>query len=125
MGGFLPFMAIYVEVHTLFNSVWVPHQAYTLFGILLLTFGILLIVTSFVVILLAYFQLAAEDYRWWWQSLLRGGSCGVFLFAYAIFYWSYSEMTGSLQAAMYFGYTFLLAYGFSLMLSTVGYWSSM
>merc|ERR1712048_22817 len=43
VAGFLPFMAIYVEVHTIFMSVW-GHQFYTLFGILLLTFVILLIV---------------------------------------------------------------------------------
>jgi len=124
VSGFLPFIAIYVEVHTLFMSVW-GHQVYTLFGILLLTFLILLIVTAFVVILLCYFQLTAEDYRWWWNSLLRGGACGVFLYAYAIFYWVYnSEMSGSLQASMYFGYTFMLTYGFSLMLAAVGHWAS-
>ena len=60
VSGFLPFIAIYVEVHTLFMSVW-GHQVYTLFGILLLTFVILLIVTSFVVILLSYFQLTSEE----------------------------------------------------------------
>jgi len=124
VSGFLPFIAIYVEVHTLFMSVW-GHQVYTLFGILLLTFIILLIVTSFVVILLCYFQLTAEDYRWWWASMLRGGACGFFLYAYAIFYWVYnSEMSGALQASMYFGYTFMITYGFSLMLAAVGHWSS-
>merc|ERR550525_336421 len=91
VAGFLPFMAIYVEVHTIFMSVW-GHQFYTLFGILLLTFGILLIVTAFVVILLCYFQLTSEDYRWWWPAVLRGGACGIFLYAYALFYWQYSVL---------------------------------
>jgi len=124
VAGFLPFIAIYVEVHTLFMSMW-GHQVYTLFGILLLTFIILLVVTSFVVILLCYFQLTSEDYRWWWASLLRGGACGVFLYTYAIFYWTYnSEMSGALQGSMYFGYTFMISYAFSLMLAAVGHWSS-
>ena len=78
IAGFLPFIAIYVEVHTLFMSVW-GHQVYTLFGILCITFVILLLVTSFVSVLLCYFQLTAEHYNWWWLSLFRGGSCGVFL----------------------------------------------
>jgi transmembrane 9 superfamily protein 1 len=105
-------------------SIW-GHQAYTLFGILLLTFIILLIVTSFVVILMTYFQLTAEDYRWWWPSLLRGSACGIFMYAYAIYYYYYTaQMTGSLQFVMYFGYTFMISYGFCLMLAAVGHWAS-
>ena len=123
-AGFLPFMAIYVEVHTIFMSVW-GHQPYTLFGILLMTFGILLIVTSFVVILMCYFQLTAEDYTWWWSSLIRGSACGWFMFAYAIYYWYYSaHMTGTLQFIAYFGYTLMLSYAFSLMLAAVAHWAS-
>jgi len=123
-AGFLPFMAIYVEVHTIFMSVW-GHQPYTLFGILLLTFIILLIVTSFVVILMCYFQLTAENYHWWWASVFRGSACGLFMYAYAIYYWFYNaQMSGELQFIMYFGYTFVLSYAFCLMLAAVGHWSS-
>jgi len=123
-AGFLPFMAIYVEVHTIFMSVY-GHQPYTLFGILLLTFFILLIVTSFVVILMTYFQLAAEDYRWWWPAVIRGASCGLFMFAYAIYYYLYTaQMSGSLQFVSYFGYTLMMSYAFCLMLGAVAHWSS-
>jgi len=123
-AGFLPFMAIYVEVHTIFMSVW-GHQPYTLFGILLLTFVILLIVTAFVVILMCYFQLTAEDYRWWWSSLIRGSACGTFMYAYAVYYWFYTaHMSGSLQFSMFFGYTFMVSYACCLMLAAVGHWSS-
>jgi len=122
-SGFLPFMSIYVEVHTIFAAVW-GRQWYTLFGILLLTFIILLIVTAFVVVLLCYFQLTAENHRWWWPSVIRGGSLGLFLQAYALFYWNYSShMFGFLQGCMYFGYTLVVSYGFSLMLAAVGHWS--
>jgi len=125
ISGLLPFMAIYVEVNAIFATVW-GHQWYTLFGILLLTFIILLIVTAFVVVLLCYFQLTAEDYRWWWSSVFRGGSLGLFLEAYALFYWKYSShMFGFLQGCMYFGYTLAVSFGFSLMLAAIGHWSSM
>jgi len=124
IAGFLPFIAIYVEVHTLFMSVW-GHQVYTLFGILCITFCILILVTSFVSVLLVYFQLTAEHYNWWWLTLLRGGSCGVFLEAYAIYYWTFTAaMDGVLQATMYFSYTLMLSYAFALMLAAVGHWSS-
>lgn len=124
MSGFIPFMSIYVEMHTIFMSIW-GHQPYNLFGILLLTFFILLIVTSFIVILICYFQLNAQDYRWWWRSMLRASACGMFLFAYAVYYWvARSQMNGLLQFVLYFGYTLMLSYAFGLMLAAVGHWSS-
>ena len=72
MAGFLPFSAISIELHYIFASVW-GHKVYTLYGILLLAFVLLTVVTSFIVIALTYFQLAAEDHRWWWRSFLSGG----------------------------------------------------
>ena len=48
--------------------VWGINQSYTLYGILSIVFVILLIVTSFITIALTYFQLAAEDHRWWWRA---------------------------------------------------------
>ena len=49
------------------------HKLYTLYGILLIVFAILVIVTSFITIALTYFQLSVEDYRWWWRSIMNGG----------------------------------------------------
>jgi len=57
LAGFLPFSAIYIEVHCIVASMW-GHQIYTLFGILLLAFVLLVIVTSFITVALLYFQLA-------------------------------------------------------------------
>eukprot|EP00475_Leptophrys_vorax_P008462 TRINITY_DN15493_c0_g2_i4.p1 TRINITY_DN15493_c0_g2~~TRINITY_DN15493_c0_g2_i4.p1 ORF type:complete len:638 (+),score=143.48 TRINITY_DN15493_c0_g2_i4:130-2043(+) len=67
MAGFLPFSAIYIELHYTFSAVW-GHRVYTLFGILALAFVMLVAVTSFITIALTYFQLAIEDWRWWWRS---------------------------------------------------------
>lgn len=49
MSGFLPFSAIYIELHYIFASVW-GHQIYTLFGILILAFLLLLVVCSFITV---------------------------------------------------------------------------
>ena len=62
MAGFLPFSAIYIELHYIFASVW-GHKLYTLYGVLLIAFIMLIIVTSFITIALTYFQLAIEDHR--------------------------------------------------------------
>jgi len=124
LGGFLPFSAIYIELHYVFNSVW-GRGMYQLWGILCLVFIILLIVTSCTTITLTYFQLSMEDYRWWWHSFLSGGSIGFFIFLYSIFYYSYrSKMTGFLQASFYFGYQGFICYFFFLMLGSVGFFSS-
>eukprot|EP01006_Ploeotia_vitrea_P022005 TRINITY_DN54419_c0_g1_i1.p1 TRINITY_DN54419_c0_g1~~TRINITY_DN54419_c0_g1_i1.p1 ORF type:complete len:615 (-),score=277.66 TRINITY_DN54419_c0_g1_i1:64-1860(-) len=125
VAGFLPFSAIYIELHYVFTSVW-GHRVYTLFGILSLAFVMLLIVTAFITVALTYFQLASEDYRWWWRSFLSGGSTGVFIYAYAAFFFlERSPMSGVLQGTFFFGYMFMVAYAFFLMLGSVGYWMAL
>ncbi len=124
MAGFLPFSAISIELHYIFASVW-GHKVYTLYGVLFLAFGLLTVVTSFIVIALTYFQLAAEDHRWWWRSFASGGSVGVFIYAYCFFYYfNHSGMTGFLQTSFYFGYMANVAFAFFLMMGTVGFYSA-
>lgn len=123
-SGFLPFSAIYIELHYIFASVW-GHRVYTLFEILFLAFIMLIFVTCAISVALTYFQLAAEDYHWWWRSFLSGFSTGVFMYFYGIFYFNFrSEMFGFLQAAFFFGYFGMISYGFSLMLGAVSFFVS-
>lgn len=124
LAGILPFSAIYIELHYIFISVW-GHEVYTLFGILLLVFFILILVTAAVTVALTYFQLAAEDYHWWWRSFISASSTGFFIYGYSAYYYHYqSEMSGSLQAGFFFGYTLLISYFFGLMLGSVGYFTA-
>ena len=125
MAGFLPFSAIYIELFYIYSSVW-GHSSYQLFGILFIVVVILFIVTACITIALTYFQLSMEDHRWWWNSFFNGGSTGIFVFIYSIFYYQYrSEMSGVLQASFYFSYMALLCYFFFIMLGTVGVFSSL
>jgi len=124
MAGFLPFSAIYIELHYIFAAIW-GHKIYTLFGILFLAFIMLVIVTSFITIALCYFQLAREDYHWWWTSFWNGGATGLFIFGYSFFYLFHrSNMSGWLQLSFYFGYTGIVSYAFVMMLGFVGFMSS-
>jgi len=119
MAGFLPFSAIYIELHYIFASVW-GHKIYTLFGILFIAFIMLFIVTSFITVALVYFQLAREDHRWWWRSFFSGGSTGLFIYAYSFFYFfQRSSMDGMLQGSFYFGYMAIISYAFFIMLGFV------
>lgn len=125
MAGFLPFSAIYIELYYIFASVW-GHKVYTIYPILAVVFCILLVVTAFITVALTYFQLAVEDHRWWWRSILCGGSTALFVWGYTFYYYfARSDMSGLMQTSFYFGYNFLVCYAFFLMLAAVGYRSSL
>ncbi|XP_060068139.1 transmembrane 9 superfamily member 1-like [Ylistrum balloti] len=125
VGGFLPFSAISVELYYIFATLWGREQ-YTLYGILFIVYGILLSVTACISVALTYFQLSAEDYRWWWRSIFSAGSTGIFVFLYATFYYfKRSNMSGALQTLEFFGYTALSCYVFFLMLGTVSFFASL
>lgn len=66
------FSAISVELYYIFATLWGREQ-YTLYGILFIVYGILLSVTACISVALTYFQLSAEDYRWWWRSIFSAG----------------------------------------------------
>ena len=61
-----------MELYYIFATLWGREQ-YTLFGILFIVYGILLSVTACISVALTYFQLSAEDYRWWWRSIFSAG----------------------------------------------------
>ncbi|XP_062520394.1 transmembrane 9 superfamily member 1-like [Corticium candelabrum] len=125
IGGFLPFSAISVELYYIFATLW-GRENYTLYGILLLVFIILLSVTACISIALTYFQLSSEDYCWWWRSLFSAGSASFYVFGYSLFYYyKRSNMSGVLQSVQFFGYTILVCYMFFLMLATVSFSASL
>ncbi|CAL0329857.1 unnamed protein product [Lupinus luteus] len=125
MAGFLPFSAIYIELYYIFASVW-GHRIYTIYSILFIVFIILLIVTAFITVALTYFQLAAEDHGWWWRSFLCGGSTGLFIYGYCLYYYyARSNMSGFMQTSFFFGYMACICYGFFLMLGSVGFRASL
>ncbi|PAV77163.1 hypothetical protein WR25_14084 [Diploscapter pachys] len=72
IGGFLSFSAICVELYYIFSTIW-GRESYTLFYMILIVFVLLVTVIACVSIAITYFQLNAEDYRWWWNSVCSGG----------------------------------------------------
>jgi hypothetical protein len=125
IAGFLPFSAIYIELHYIFASMW-GHQIYTLFGILLFAFVLLVIVSSFITVALLYFQLAREDHQWWWATFVNGGMTGIYIYVYSIFYYYHrSGMSGLLQSSFYFGYMAAVSFGFFLMLGSAAFYMSL
>ena len=125
IAGFLPFSAIYIELYYIFASVW-GHKIYTIYSIVLIVFLLLLLVTAFMTVAITYFQLAAEDYQWWWRSVFCGGSVAFFVLMYAFYYFHFrSEMTGFMQTSFFFGYVLVGCYGLFMMLGMIGFRSSL
>lgn len=120
-AGLLPFSAISVQLHYIFIAIW-GHMVYTMFGILLLAFGLLTLVVAFICIALAYLQLSRQDYMWQWRAYLSGSMVGAFIFAYSfVYYYQHSGMSGMLQSLVYFGYMGVMSAGFSVMFGAVGF----
>eukprot|EP00300_Choanocystis_sp_HF-7_P009388 c16404_g1_i2.p1 GENE.c16404_g1_i2~~c16404_g1_i2.p1 ORF type:complete len:599 (-),score=128.02 c16404_g1_i2:104-1648(-) len=120
-AGFLPFSAIYMELFSIFASVW-SQKMYTLYGVLTIAIILLLAVSSMVTIALVYFQLTAQDWQWWWRSVLCGGAMGGFVCLYSVYYFFVrSDMFGFHQTSFFFGYSFLLSYAVFLALGSAGY----
>jgi len=120
-GGVLPFGSIFIEMYFVFTAFW-HYKYYYVYGFLLLVFAILLIVTVCVTIVSTYFLLNAEDYRWHWTAFLSSASIGAYVYLYSIYYFFWkTNMSGFLQIAFYFGYTFMFCVGLGLLTGAVGY----
>ena len=60
-----------------------------------------------------------EDHHWWWRSVFSGGSTGVFIFIYCIYYFKFkARMKGFMQTSFFFGYMSVACFGFWLMLGS-------
>ncbi|XP_064614807.1 LOW QUALITY PROTEIN: transmembrane 9 superfamily member 2-like [Liolophura sinensis] len=121
MGGVLPFGCIFIQLFFILNSIW-SNQMYYMFGFLFLVFLILVVTCSEATILLCYFHLCAEDYHWWWRSYLTSAFTGVYFFIYCIhYYMTKLEMQGTASAFLYFGYTLIIVFLFSLLTGSIGF----
>ena len=106
------------------QAIW-ENQFYYLFGFLFVVFLILTVSAGQIAVVVTYFQLCAEDYHWWWRSLATGGSCALYVFAYAAFYyWTKLEIIGFTPTLLYFGYSALMSAVVFLLTAAVGFFAS-
>lgn len=108
LAGLLPFGGIFIELYFIFTSFW-NYKYYYVYGFALMVLVILTVVTLCVAVVGTYMLLNAEDHLWQWNSIFSGLSTGLYIFLYAFYYFHYhTKMSGVMQTAYYFGYTFLL-----------------
>ncbi|KAJ1419028.1 hypothetical protein B484DRAFT_400293 [Ochromonadaceae sp. CCMP2298] len=122
LGGILPFGACFVELFFIMSSIWMD-QYYYVFGFLLLVYAILAVTCAEITIVLNYFQLCAEDYRWWWRSFLTSGSTAVYVFLYSIMYFARLESNMTVTYLLYFGYMGIICMGIFLITGTIGFFA--
>ena len=99
-----------MELFFIMSSIWMD-QYYYVFGFLLIVYLILAVTCAEVTIVLCYFQLCAEDYRWWWRSFLTSGSTAVYIFIYSIIYFHRLESNMPVTYLLYFGYMGVISLG--------------
>jgi len=124
IAGVLPFGAIFVEMYFIMASIWVD-QFYYVFGVLMVVFGILLITCAEITVIFNYFQLCAEDYRWWWRSFLTSGSVSFYIFLYSFVYYKDLHTASFGTTVLYFGYMTVASGGVMLMTGCVGFLCSL
>ncbi|MED6224706.1 hypothetical protein PIB30_086607 [Stylosanthes scabra] len=120
IGGLVPFSAIVLQLHQVYASMW-GYKIYTLPSILFVTFITAIVIISLVNIGLTYIQLSVEDHEWWWRSVLCGGSTAIFMFAYSIYFYVRSNMSGLLQLSFFIGYNACLCYAFFLIFGAISF----
>jgi len=120
LTGLLPFAGAYVEIFFMMTSLWMDQYFY-IFGFTFVVYLIVLVTCAEITVLLCYYQLCAENHRWWWFSFLSSGSLAFYVFAFACFWFRQLESSSVfLTYMLYFGYMFLISLGIFLVTGMVG-----
>lgn len=107
--GALPFSCAVIEIYFLMCSIWM-NQYYYLMGYLLAIAILIGICSMLSAIIMNYLRLTGEDHRWWWKSFADSASCGLWLFAYSIWYLLYRlELVGVLPYTVYITYMAMIS----------------
>eukprot|EP00505_MAST-04D_sp_SCG-Rhode-Island_P001055 Stramenopile-MAST_4_protein_1055 len=123
LGGLLPFGAVFVELFFILTSIWLD-QYYYVFGFLMVVGLVLIVTCAEITIVMLYFQLCAEDYRWWWQAFQVSGSSGVFVFFYSAYYfYTQLSITRSTTTVLYFSYMGLISLTYYFATGVIGFFA--
>jgi len=102
------------------SSIWMD-QYYYVFGFTLAVYIILIVTCAEVTVLSVYYQLCAENHRWWWFSFLSSGSTALYLFIYSAVWFKTLEASKNVMTYMlYFGYMSLISFMMMLIFGSVG-----
>ncbi|KAJ5454763.1 Transmembrane 9 superfamily member 7 [Penicillium daleae] len=123
LTGLIPFAVLFIELLFVFKNLWQDKSGYYyVFGFLSVVSVVLLVTVIEVTVIATYSQLCSENYHWWWQSFLTGGSSAFWIFAYCIWYYMFKlHITGFVSTLLFFSYSFLACAVYGLLTGTVGF----
>ncbi|KAJ5941867.1 hypothetical protein N7516_002035 [Penicillium verrucosum] len=121
--GLVPFAVLFIELLFLFKNLWQDKSGYYyVFGFLSVVSTVLIVTVVEVTVIATYSQLCSENYHWWWQSFLTGGSSAFWIFAYCVWYYLFKlHITGFVSSLLFFSYSFLACAVYGLLTGTVGF----
>jgi len=124
LAGLFSFSVLNSELYYVFSAIW-KRKIFTSYGSLMIVLVMTINVAAAVSTIFTYFQLNKKDSRWWWKSFFYGGSCGVYVFLYAVyFYIRNTNLSGFVQLLSYFTCSGLIAFAAFLILGAAGFLSS-
>jgi transmembrane 9 superfamily member 2/4 len=120
LTGIIPFAAAYVELFFIMTSLWMD-QFYYVFGFTLIVYIILIVTCAEVTVLSVYYQLCAENHRWWWYAFFCSGSTAFYMFGYSVIWFRTLEASKMVMTyLLYFGYMSLLSFSMLLVFGSIG-----
>jgi len=121
VAGTLPFGTLFIELFFIMSSLWLG-RVYYVFGFLLVVLALLVTVCAEVSVVLTYMGLCVEDWRWWWRAFFASGSVALYILGYAVYYLVFDlhSLAGPVSAALYVGYSLLMALAVMLATGAVG-----
>ncbi|GET90620.1 hypothetical protein, conserved [Leishmania tarentolae] len=123
--GIVPLAASYVELQSIFSSMWLG-VVYHMFSFLLAAFVLVLVIVAQVSVFSTYNQLSLLNHHWWWRSFFVSASYGAWLMLYCVFYyWFISLVKGFFGMVLFFGYMGLVSVTVGLMFGAVGFLASL
>jgi transmembrane 9 superfamily member 2/4 len=126
--GLVSFSAIFVELVLILDDFNKGH-IFFLYGAMLTLFFILLVTSAESSILVTYLGLCRGNWKWMWQSFASAASCGVYVFAYAVYY-LFRTPDGAPEGAAFVAWLVYLSYmgiasgAFALMCGCIGFHAS-
>jgi len=121
--GLLPFGSVFSELFFMLSAMW-SHHIYYLFGVVLVVFLLLVVITAEVALVLCYFQLANEDYHWWWRSILGPAvPVGCILLDTFFFFGISLELAWASSVVIFVGYTLIIGLFFFALMASVSFFA--
>eukprot|EP01060_Flectonema_neradi_P003330 TRINITY_DN1213_c0_g2_i1.p1 TRINITY_DN1213_c0_g2~~TRINITY_DN1213_c0_g2_i1.p1 ORF type:complete len:656 (+),score=79.85 TRINITY_DN1213_c0_g2_i1:41-1969(+) len=124
LPGLVPYAAAHFEINLILQAIW-QGQVYYVFGFLSLVFLVVSITIALTSITLVYYQLVAEDYRWWWTSVFSMFAVGLYYFSTScVYYHSILNVTSPLATFVFFAFTAHISIMIFLIAGTISFYSS-